>query len=116
MSKFEVYRIFNEIQSRTNTNANAESFFKIFEKTEPDVFNSYLEKIFLMIFKSYKERSAALKNIKDFLRMFIEMMVRRSKTPRIQQFFKFLCTFFTQECIKKRDNKLCVYFLSKNFI
>ena len=113
--KDRIYQVFNEIQTGTNTSDNLDTLIKIFEKAKPLEFNECIEKVFLIIIKNYDKNNVVLKNIKDFLKSFIEKIM---KVPKIfestKKFINYFCDLFTYNTKKYKLRNLCIYFLSKN--
>jgi len=112
--KDRIYHVFNEIQTGTNTSDNLDTLIKIFEKANPQEFNDCMEKVFLIIIKNYDKNNVVLKNIKDFLKSFIEKIM---KIPKIfdstKKFINHFCDLFTYNTKKFKLRNLCIYFLSK---
>ena len=71
-TKQTLYGIFNEIQTRTDTKENLQSLYELFEATPIQEFNECLENVFLIIFYNYEKNTLPLKNIREFLKSFIE--------------------------------------------
>lgn len=112
--KAEVYKIFNDIQTRTDTSENMEAFLRHFEKKEVKIFNEVMENVFLIILKNYDKNSVVLKNIKEFIKSFLDKVV---KVPRLKEntkkFLNYFCKLFTNAVKKPKYKTLCLYFLSK---
>ena len=70
--KVDIYNIFNEIQTDTNTKDNLTKLIGFFEKKKTKEFIEIIEQVILMIYKYHDKNNAALKNIKDFLKRFLE--------------------------------------------
>lgn len=112
--KAEVYKIFNDIQTRTNTNENLENFVHIFEKNQVKNFQEVLENIFLIIFKNYDKNNVVLKNIKEFIKSFLEKVVKSAKVKEnTKKLINYFCKLFTNGVKKPKYKTLCIYFLSK---
>ena len=114
--KAEVYQIFTDIQTRSNTTENLESFVKIFEKNPVVKFNDVLENVFLIIIKNFEKNNVALKNIKEFIKSFMEKAIKISSSKakdNLKKFIKHFCEFFTSNAKKHKYKTLCLYFLSK---
>lgn len=115
--KLKIFEIFSEIQTRTNTKENLESFCEIFENNSIDEFNEILEKVFLIILYNYDKNTLPLKNIREFLKIFIERIVKNSNLKnKVKDFLNYFCTLFTSNAKKLKYKSLSIYFLSKNFI
>jgi hypothetical protein len=115
--KVEVYKIFNDIQTRTNTMENLESFLAIYEKSKgkgmPD-FLSALEQVFLIVMKNYEKNNIVLKNIKEFIKLFIEKIIKITKLKEsTKMLINYFCKMFTGNAKRPKYKTLCVYFLSK---
>jgi hypothetical protein len=116
--KAEVYQIFNEIQTRTNTSENFDNFVSIFEKEKNAVkFNEVIENVFLIIFNNYEKNNVVLKNIKEFMKDFLEKIVKVAKLKeKTKAFINYFCNLFTQTVKKPKYKGLCIYFLSKQYL
>ena len=113
--KDRIYQVFNEIQTGTNTSDNLDTLIKIFEKAKPLEFNDCMEKVFLIIIKNYDKNNVVLKNIKDFLKSFIEKIMKVPKFfESTKKFINYFCDLFTYNTKKYKLRNLCIYFLSKN--
>jgi len=114
--KTEIYKIFNDIQTRTNTSENMENFISIYESNNVKQFNEIMENIFLIILKNYEKNNIVLKNIKEFVKNFIDKVLRQSKLKEHNKsFINYFCKLFTNTVKKPKHKNLCIYFLS-NFI
>jgi hypothetical protein len=112
--KAEIYKIFNDIQTRTNTSENLENFVSLFEKSKWKEFNSIMENVFLIMMKNYEKNNVVLKNIKEFLKSFIEKILKIPKTlENTKKFINYFCDMFTCNTKKSKHKNLCIYFLSK---
>ena len=111
--KAEVYKIFNDIQTGTNTNENLKSFVSIYEKNSITKFNEAIENVFLIILKNYEKNNVVLKNIKEFLKLFLEKIVKITKLIESTKcFLNHFCKLFINNVKKPKYKTLCIYFLS----
>jgi hypothetical protein len=111
--KAQVYKIFNEIQTRTNTLENQETFIDIFEKSRGKEFNEVLENVFLIVFKNFDKNNVILKNIKEFIKVFLDKIVKQPKLKeQAKGFISYFCKLFTSNVKKPKYKNLCIYFLS----
>jgi hypothetical protein len=114
--KEKIYKIFNEIQTRTNTSENLESFIKIYEEATPTEFNAVMENVFLIIINYYDKNDVVLKNIKEFIKSFIERILKIPKVLKnTKKFINHFCKLFTSNTKKPKWKNLCISFLSKIF-
>jgi hypothetical protein len=115
--KADIYKIFNDIQTRTNTMENLESFLSIYEKSKGkgmQDFLAVLEQIFLIVLKNYEKNNVVLKNIKEFIKLFLEKIIKITKLKEsTKQLINYFCKMFTGSAKKPKYKTLCVYFLSK---
>lgn len=116
----QIFKIFNEIQSETNTKENMKSLYRLYESTNINEFIKILEDIFLIIFYNYDKNTCPLKNIKDFLKTFIDYTLKNQKLKNKNiTFLNYFCNLFTKNGKKSKYKQLSVYFLCKsnlNFI
>lgn len=116
-SKEQMFSIFNDIQTRTETKDNLEEFYALFESAPIAEFNEALENIFIIIFFNYDKNNLPLKNIKDFLKLFIEKALKNQKLKeKIRSFLKYFCNLLTLNAKKLKYKNLSLYFLSKSVI
>jgi hypothetical protein len=115
--KAEVYKIFNDIQTRTNTTENLDNFVALYEKSKGKAFTDFrdaLEQVFLIVMKNYEKNNVVLKNIKEFVKLFIEKIIKITKLKENTKILlNFFCKMFTGNVKKPRFKTLCIYFLSK---
>jgi hypothetical protein len=112
--KEQVYKIFNEIQTGSNTKENLDNFIKIFEKTKPQTFCETIENVFLIIIKNYEKNNVAIKNIKEFIKNFLEKTAKNTKNrDNLKKFISHFCNLFTSTVKKNKFKIICIYFLSK---
>ena len=115
--KQKIYDIFSAIQTRTDTKENLQSLYEIYESTPIDEFNEILESIFMVIFYNYDKNTLPLKNIREFLKSFIEKIVKNQKLKKqTKEFLNYFCNLFTLNGKKIKYKSLSLYFLSKNYI
>jgi 6-pyruvoyl-tetrahydropterin synthase len=115
MNSEDIYEIFNNIQTGSNTVDNQSKLVNFFEKEKnKDNFITHLEMVFLIILKNFEKSNMALKNIGDFIADFIQKVV---KMPKIKEANKKLlnhfCQLFTFSTKKPKIRNLCIYFLGK---
>ena len=110
----EIFQIFNEVQTGTNTKENVEKLIGFVEKKTIKAFVENLEQVFLIIIKNYEKVNIPLKNIKDFLKQFIGKLVKvQKKMHQTQELISNFCTFFTQKTKKTKFQTVNLYFLRK---
>jgi hypothetical protein len=115
--KTEIYRILNDIQTRTNTSDNLDSFIKIYQKNKEKEFNESLENVFLIIMKNFDKNNVVLKNIKEFIKLFLDKIVKITKLRETtKRFLNNFCQLFTMSTKKPKYKNLCIYFLSNTII
>ena len=108
----EIFQIFNEVQTGTNTKDNIELLLNHFEKKKFKSLLNDLEQIFLIIIKNYEKNNIPLKNIKDFLKQFISKILKMpKKTELTKELICHFCRFFTQNTKKTRYRTVNIYFL-----
>lgn len=108
----EVFLIFNEIQTGTNTKENLEKLLNFVEKKSIKQLISNLENVFLIIVKNYDKNNIPLKNIKDFLKQFIIKLTKlQKKIQQTKELICHFCNFFTQNTKKPKYRSVNVYFL-----
>jgi len=112
--KEEIYEIFNEIQTDTNIKENLAKFINFYEKGKFDDFIDILQNVIMMIFKYHDKSTAALKNIKDFLKKFLEKIIKNQKMKKFNTvLIEYFCNLLTQNAKKHHHKDLCFLFLSK---
>ncbi len=115
--KEEIYDIFNEIQTDTNSRENLTKLVNLYEKAKFDKFIDILQNIIMMIFKYHDKNTAALKNIKDFIKRFLEKIIKIQKLKNFNTvFIEYFCNLLTQNAKKHQHKELCFLFLSKALI
>lgn len=111
--KAEIFRIFNEIQTGSNTIDNLDELFKHFEKKETKKFNETFESVILIIFKNYDKNNVALKNIKEFLLNFLDRITKVHKlNNKTSELLAHMCSLLCLTTKKVKHKILCLYFLS----
>lgn len=114
-AKEKMFSIFNNIQTRTETKDNLEAFYALFESAPIPDFNEALESIVLIIFFNYDKNNLPLKNIKEFLKLFLEKALRNQKLKeKLRAFLKHFCNLLTLNAKKIKYKNLSLYFLSMN--
>lgn len=112
--KAEIYKIFNEIQTETNTKENLSALVAIYERRKLEEFIDIIQNVIMMIFKYHEKNNAALKNIKDFLKKFLEKIIKIQKLKKENSvFIEYFCNLLTQNAKKHQHKELCFLFLSK---
>ena len=112
-TKQTLYGIFNEIQTRTDTKENLQSLYELFEATPIQEFNECLENVFLIIFYNYEKNTLPLKNIREFLKSFIEKISKSQKLKKnTKEFLNYFCNLFTLNAKKIKYKSLSIYFLT----
>jgi len=112
--KAEIYEIFNEIQTDTNTKENLSRLVTFYEKGKFDDFIDIIQNVLMMIFKYHDKNTAALKNIKDFLKRFLEKIIKIQKMKKSNTvLIEYFCNLLTQNAKKNLHKDLCFLFLSK---
>ena len=81
-SKQKVYKIFSDIQTSLDKKENLSDFYEIYEDIPTNEFISYLDNIFGMIFTQYDKNTVPIKNIREFLKKFLEKSVKNSKLKK----------------------------------
>ena len=111
--KAEIYEIFNEIQTDTNTKENLSRLVTFYEKGKFDEFVDIIQNVLMMIFKYHDKNTAALKNIKDFLKRFLEKIIKIQRMKKNNSvFIEYFCNLLTQNAKKHQHKDLCFLFLS----
>jgi hypothetical protein len=112
--KLEIYRIFNQIQTDTNTKENLSALITLFEKRRIDSFIVGISNIVNMTFMQYDKNFSPLKNIIDFLKRFLDKICKIQKVQReIIVFIEYFCNLFCQNAKKNEHRELCFMFLGK---
>ena len=112
--KEKIYTIFNDIQTRTDTKENMDLLCSLFESHSSRDINIVMENIFLMIFSTFDKNSLPLKNIREFLKSFIEKIIKNQKLKKqTSSFLNYFCLLFSLNGKKMKYKYLSLYFLSK---
>ena len=110
--KEKIYQIFNQIQTSTEIKQNLKDLYELYESLNIKDFIEILEKVILIIFSNYEKNTVPLKNIKEFLRNFIEKISKNQKIKKKNsEFLNYFCDLFTQNTRKLRYKSLSIYFL-----
>ena len=80
--KEKIYQIFNQIQTSTEIKQNLKDLYELYESLNIKDFIEILEKVILIIFSNYEKNTVPLKNIKEFLRNFIEKISKNQKIKK----------------------------------
>jgi hypothetical protein len=108
-SKQKVYKIFSDIQISLDKKENLSEFFEIYEDISINEFITYLDNIFGMIFTQYDKNTVPIKNIREFLKKFLEKCVKNSKLKKKNiELINHFCELFTK-LQKKSMLKYYVY-------
>lgn len=110
----QIFEIFNEIQSETNTKENMKSLYALYESMNVNDFNKIVEDILLIIFYNFDKNTCPLKNIRDFIRSFIDRIVKNQKLKNKNiTFLNHFCNLFLLSGKKVKYKQLSIFFLSK---
>ena len=111
-SKQKVYKIFSDIQTSLDKKENLSDFYEIYEDISINEFINYLDNIFGMIFTQYDKNNVPIKNIREFLKKFLEKSVKNSKLKKKNtELINHYCELFTKSAKKSNVKMLCIYFL-----
>ena len=111
-SKQKVYKIFSDIQTSLDKKENLSDFYEIYEDISINEFINYLDNIFGMIFTQYDKNTVPIKNIREFLKKFLEKSVKNSKLKKKNiELINHYCELFTKSAKKSNVKMLCIYFL-----
>lgn len=109
-----IFQIFTEVQTGTNTKENLDKLLEFYEKKTKKMFLENLEQVFLIVIKNFEKNNIPLKNIKDFLKQFIQKIIKiQKKIELTKDFICHFCKFFTQNTKKTKYRSVSVYFLRK---
>ena len=112
-SKKKVYKIFSDIQISLDKKENLSDFYEIYEDISINEFISILDNIFGMILTQYEKNTVPLKNIREFLKKFLEKSVKNSKLKKKNiELINHYCELFTKSAKKSKFKMLCIYFLN----
>ena len=101
-SKQKVYKIFSDIQTSLDKKENLSDFYEIYEDIPINEFINYLDNIFGMIFTQYDKNTVPIKNIREFLKKFLEKSVKNSKLKKKNiELINHYCELFTKNAKKK---------------
>ena len=115
--KSEIFKIFNEIQTRTNTKEHHDQLINLFKKNKSAPFCQALDDIFLIIIKNFDKNTMPLKNIKEFMKDFLFAALKLPKhQEEAKQFLNHFCNFFIQNPKKNKHKSLLLYFLGKEHL
>ena len=111
-SKQKIYKIFSDIQTSSDKKENLSDFYEIYEDISTNEFIKYLDNIFGMIFTQYEKNTVPIKNIREFLKKFLEKSVKNSKLKKKNiELINHYCELFTKSAKKSNVKMLCIYFL-----
>ncbi len=114
MKAEDIYDIFNNIQTGSNTVDNLSKLVNYFEKDKnKGKFLNYMENIFLIIIKNFDKSNMAIKNIGDFISDFLLKILKDHKLRESSKLLiNHFCQLFTLNTKKIKLKNLCLYFLS----
>ena len=111
-SKQKIYKIFTEIQTSEDKKENLSDFYEIYEDIPTNEFIKYMDNVFGMIFTQYEKNTVPIKNIREFLKKFLEKSVKNSKLKKKNiELINHYCELFTKSAKKSNVKMLCIYFL-----
>ena len=111
-SKQKIYKIFTDIQTSLDKKENLSDLYEIYEDISTSEFIKYLDNIFGMIFTQYEKNTVPIKNIREFLKKFLEKSVKNSKLKKKNmELINHYCELFTKSAKKSNVKMLCIYFL-----
>ena len=111
-SKQKVYKIFSDIQTSLDKKENLSDFYEIYEDIPTNEFITYLDNIFGMIFTQYEKNTVPIKNIREFIKKFLEKCVKNSKLKKKNiELINHYCELLTKSAKKNNVKMLCIYFL-----
>ena len=111
--KLQMYEIFNKIQSVTDTKNNLKKLITLYENENINEFISNLEKIFAIIFYNYDKNTVPLKNIREFLKTFLDKITKNQKNKKKnEEFINYFCELFIHNSKKIKYKTLNIYFLN----
>ena len=111
--KQKVYKIFDDIQTSLDKKENLSDFYEIYEDISINEFITILDYVFGMILTQYDKNTVPLKNIREFLKKFLEKSVKNSKLKKKNtELINHYCELFTKSAKKNKFKILCIYFLN----
>jgi len=111
-TKQKIYKIFSDIQTSEDKKENLSDFYEIYEDISTNEFIKYLDNVFGMIFTQYEKNTVPIKNIREFLKKFLEKSVKNSKLKKKNiELINHYCELFTKSAKKSNVKMLCIYFL-----
>ena len=111
--KLKVYKIFDDIQTSLDKKENLSDFYEIYEDLPVNEFIAILDNIFAMILTQYDKNTIPLKNIREFVKKFLEKSVKNAKLKKKNaELINHYCELFTKSAKKNKFKILCIYFLN----
>ena len=111
--KQKVYKIFDDIQTSLDKKENLSDFYEIYEDISINEFITILDYVFGMILTQYDKNTVPLKNIREFLKKFLEKCVKNAKLKKKNtELINHYCELFTKSAKKNKFKILCIYFLN----
>ena len=111
--KQKVYKIFDDIQTSLDKKENLSDFYEIYEDISINEFITILDYVFGMILTQYDKNTVPLKNVREFLKKFLEKCVKNSKLKKKNtELINHYCELFTKSAKKNKFKILCIYFLN----
>lgn len=108
----KIFLIFNEIQNITNYKENLKSLYKLYESMNIKTFNKIIEDILLIIIYNYDNNNCPLKNIRDFIKNFVDTITKNQKLKKKNiEFLSYFCNLLTSSGKKQKYKWLSIYFL-----
>ena len=109
--KQKIYKIFDDIQTSLDKKENLSDFYEIYEDVSINEFIGILDNIFAMILNQYEKNTIPLKNIREFLKKFLEKSVKNSKLKKKNiELINHYCELFTRT--GKKANIKCYVYIS----
>lgn len=108
-----VYQVFNKIQQGLEIEESLKEIVALTEniKTVKQVFET-IDRVFLVIYKSYEPGLNAYLEIKEFMKVYIESVLKFKNQDIIKEFLNHFCKLFSIEPKKKMLKDVSLYFLT----
>lgn len=109
----EILSIFNSVQKNEDISDNLTDLVKLTEnKNNLKIIIETLDRIFLIIYKEFESGLNAFTHIKEFLKAYVERILKIKKEQIPENLINHFCRFFCQEPKKKNLKSVSMYFLS----
>lgn len=113
MIKEEIYSIFNQVQNNEEISKNLQALVKLCEvKRNLDKVLQSMDEVFKIVLFNYETGMDAFTHIKEFIKSFIDSILKCRKEDIPKTIINHFCIFFCQEPRKSKIRSVMFFFLT----